>query len=340
MKIRCIDKVNPPCRRCRSLDLTCSFNAANVAIRPVREKHELVAWSLIELSACSSRVSTLESEMKEMRATLWNVTSLLHRVLGTTSTSPLSGRQTATEPPADPSSTAHAPPPLDVIEQAVTSAPERALTLAEWAKTVDTEASVRAQPSLDLESRDQPVGPSPSSSHLPPLLAPAESHTEGAESLGQHRQSSEEEDFLTAAATRAPMQDVLLEDETMRLRSDGHWGEVNTSRRLGHDGSLRKRQWSPDEVNERPIKQSRLETGDLVFPRDQELPSVVRRGDLTGAYPDPVELGVCSEQEGIRLFNLCVCQCVSRHTYDLHSFFEGASAYLPVYDPSQDTWTE
>lgn len=147
--------------------------------------------------------------------------------------------------------------------------------------------------------------------------------------------SREEDDYLFEAATGAPFKGLLYRDERERERA-------KRRRARGNDGN------DSDSEVEAPVRKRR---GSLSLVGGSQRLSTTKQSQslLTslGGRPvasggsgrlqdfldrsepsaetvaDPIELGFCTEEQG-------------RHLLDL--YYQGAHAFLPVFDPVTDTW--
>ncbi|WOO78134.1 uncharacterized protein LOC62_01G001684 [Vanrija pseudolonga] len=119
--------------------------------------------------------------------------------------------------------------------------------------------------------------------------------------------SEEDDDYLVDAANGASMKQIIYHDEEERLRRQ----ESLSSPGTGTGPSPNERRESDT------MRAMRLAR------REKNNPIPTQRGDLLQDFADPVLLGYLTEQEG-------------RHLFDL--YFQGAHAFLPVFDAEKDTW--
>ncbi|WVW85180.1 hypothetical protein I302_107218 [Kwoniella bestiolae CBS 10118] len=258
------------------------------------------------------RVSALEDEFENLRAQMRNIGTLLKRALGPSSPSSNPGKRsrqdsslesnvlslTANRHLASPSSMNA----LDTFARSQTAAvqPE---TLDQWVQNLGAEQSALT---AEVNSPTDPID-SLFMRKTTPSAPPQDTSALETSFPGPSQQdtSEEEDDFLGAASTAAPAKDVFEEDEAVRLRIEGRWDESFDSTRAGHAD----RRDHEEDGHKGRQKQSMIS----------------RRGNFMGAYPDPILLGLCEENEGKQLFDL---------------FFEGAAVYLPLFDPRFDTWDD
>jgi hypothetical protein len=73
MKIRCIDKDSPPCKRCRNMSLACSFDPAQIVSE--RDPRRYRNW--LKDGAHCSRIDDLEGQMAGVNSKLDGIASLL-----------------------------------------------------------------------------------------------------------------------------------------------------------------------------------------------------------------------------------------------------------------------
>lgn len=91
----------------------------------------------------------------------------------------------------------------------------------------------------------------------------------------------EEDDFLIDAGTGAPMKSLLYQDEEARLRHERRSQSISAG----------------------PAPNEPLGT-EVAYAQRPEIPIPTRRGQLLQSFPDPVDLGYCTESEGRHMFDL------------------------------------
>lgn len=111
-------------------------------------------------------------------------------------------------------------------------------------------------------------------------------------------------------------------EEAERLRTEGHAAARSNDVDLHNDGQPG---WSSR-------KRPRTEHGS---PYGNEAGLVQAKGDVSKTFKSPVELGFCSEEVGRQLYN----EWVGNATLELiDSYFHHSHQFMPVLDPSEDTW--
>lgn len=143
-------------------------------------------------------------------------------------------------------------------------------------------------------SYDQPVPSGVAGAALPDVVSrqvrTVEAGAQHPQSPGPHLEQDDHDqdndDFLLDAATGAPMKDILYRDEEERLRQESML-PTHTRPRV----NLVDKGRSADTRVHDPFRRIGV-------------PIPVQRGDRLRDFPDPIQLGHCSEQEGRRLFDL------------------------------------
>nr|XP_019050106.1 hypothetical protein I302_00527 [Kwoniella bestiolae CBS 10118]OCF29036.1 hypothetical protein I302_00527 [Kwoniella bestiolae CBS 10118] len=199
---------------------------------------------------------------------------------------------------------------LDAAAPGVTAPPDSVAIspLEQWVQQLSNDGP---------SSLVHPIPPHPN--HTQSLLGDLGAIEEGSEADGSTTEDDKElPEGEGEVEGLSMMREMLRREERRRLRADGHLtisddpvspknrstvgGQAGTDL-MGHDdaqGLTKKRKRSHHQNNERS---------------DVSTPSVKSM--------DPMVKGICSELHGKQLFDL---------------FFKGAHAFIPVYDPSTDTW--
>ncbi|KAL1407989.1 hypothetical protein Q8F55_004786 [Vanrija albida] len=138
-----------------------------------------------------------------------------------------------------------------------------------------------------------------------PSVKPAAARASGNEARRVAEESADEDNDDDLKAS--PMRHIIYHEEEERRRTQEASGTRST---LEHDDG-------------RPPANP---LNSLLFQRDDLQPH---------EFPDPVQRGFCSEQEGRHLFEMCVARGAGQAD---DRYFQGAHAFLPVFDPMYDTW--
>lgn len=131
--------------------------------------------------------------------------------------------------------------------------------------------------------------------------------------------SEEDDDYLVDAANGASMKQIIYHDEEERLRRQE---SLSSPGGTGTGPSPNERRESDTHMRARLAR------------REKNNPIPTQRGDLLQEFGDPVLLGYLTEQEGRHLFDLCVAAPAKADK----RYFQGAHAFLPVFDKEKDTW--
>ncbi|ORY28943.1 hypothetical protein BCR39DRAFT_180451 [Naematelia encephala] len=250
MKIRCVDRSSPPCRRCSTMGIQCEFTSDQTSSHRVKSNQD--------------RIANLELQMGKVHNGMLHMEKLLRRLVdedsSKTSSSPVDW---------------HAPLPT---------------TLDEW-----VDSNIPSNPTTLFQ------GPSLSVQIEEPTIDDLQERSSNGDVSRRGEEEDDDDDFLLEAAMGAPMRDLLHKDEDERLRQETHPFSMISST-ISAESSWR--------------------TNTNLIKRIHE-PIPTQRGDLLQSYPDPIDLGFCTEEEGRRLFGL---------------FFQGAHAFVPIFDPVSDTW--
>ncbi|KAL1407973.1 hypothetical protein Q8F55_004770 [Vanrija albida] len=283
MKIRCVDRADPPCRRCRTTGSKCEFTLDSYP-SPYRIKTN------------QARVIQMEQRMDNVEKIVRNMEGMMRRFMES------QGKTT----------------PRSLASPSVSvSASQPPTTLDDWVMS----ASSRADDDLRAVTHDK------SAEHALPTTVDEDLPDDGRSGSG----SRDEDDYLFDAATGAPFKGLLYHDERERLRAKRRreQGGESDSEEL----PARKRAGSPSLLGASQRLSSTKQSQSLltslggrpvVSGGSGRLQDFMDRAEPTvDPAADPIELGFCSEDEG-------------RHLLEL--YYQGAHAFLPVFDPATDTW--
>jgi hypothetical protein len=111
--------------------------------------------------------------------------------------------------------------------------------------------------------------------------------------------NSEEDDPLVSAVRNEPFRMMTNREENRRLRQEGH---------AAHKASSSQYANTPSDTydDSRKSKRARTTPGDSAF----DAAGLVRKkGDTSGTFLDPVQLGFLTEEQGRQMFDQCVYLC-------------------------------
>lgn len=143
----------------------------------------------------------------------------------------------------------------------------------------------------------------------------------GSVAEGSEMSSEDERDHTVEEETKEGlsfMRDMLRSEEKKRLHADGHWDSPGEPGLSSHRD---QEHIAADDRGHRAEPDGRLRNARLKRKRganDWEPPEWLPAG-----MRDPIDLGFCSEAQGRNLFDM---------------FFQGAHSFMPVFDPSRDSW--
>ncbi|KAK8861759.1 hypothetical protein IAR55_002582 [Kwoniella newhampshirensis] len=248
-----------------------------------------------------NKVVALETQMQQVQNSLQNVTHLLQRVVA-------AGLPAVTTIPVRPAPAENTSHSLSLPN--TESSLEQIRSLEQWVQQIHTNNTTASTTStihvpLSVTNPVNQVRPRPqpsSTSHSGYRLSDEEGS--GESSTGEGADGSGEEGGLSL------MRDMLRKEESARLRADGH---------LSH----RERESNSSSHSEQPDDLREVNLMGRKRKRSSTRAAVLQRGTTRRSLSDPVDLGLCDEVQGKELFDL---------------FFQGAHSFMPVYDPSQDTW--
>ncbi|KAK4686593.1 hypothetical protein P7C73_g3535, partial [Tremellales sp. Uapishka_1] len=263
----------------------------------------------------ATKVHTLENQMQKVQSSLDNVISLLHRVLPQ-DLSVLQGAAASTGP--DPRSITQQHPYTSA--GSTVRSPSRSIAITSTSRTSHVLPPQKSptQPILTLEQWVQQVESMEGSNQLLPLSpTTAVSHGLLSQSLGQNTSVEDDEEYEREAIFPFMTTNMLREEETARLRADGRLKREESPLISDTWGPRHGRlldDWSGESSRSRGRKRKRE-----AYSHDR----VTQRGTMSTSVLDAVDIGLCTEAEGRELFRL---------------FFHGSHSFMPVFDPSEDTW--
>ncbi|WOO78127.1 uncharacterized protein LOC62_01G001680 [Vanrija pseudolonga] len=244
MKIRCIDRANPPCRRCATMDIPCTFTLESTP-------------SSYRIKSNQDRVAHLENQMDVVQSSMKNVEAMLRTLVeaktgsGSASAaskqSPRSGSSYRSGSAAPTATSTPIPPDLPPPG---------------WAQLTASSASPHAG------SNSTP------GSAMPASAVRRGSAPQQAERAGAPEESEDEDD--DEALKASPMRHIIYHEEEERRRTQ----EVSGTR---------------STLDDDDGKPPAYPLNSLLFQRDDLQPH---------EYPDPVQRGFCTEQEGRHLFEI------------------------------------
>ncbi|WOO78147.1 uncharacterized protein LOC62_01G001697 [Vanrija pseudolonga] len=288
MKIRCVDRADPPCRRCRTTGSKCEFTLESYP-SPYRIKTN------------QARVIQIEQRMDNVEKVVRSMEGMMRRFVESQV-----GKSTGSASPAS------VRPPT---------------TLDDWVLSAE---SSRVDEDLgstrdNHEETEDPVGGSVGIQHA----------GDPEDSRSGSGTSRDEDDYLFEASTGAPFKGLLYRDErererAKRRRARGNEGNDSDSE---VEAPVRKRRGSLSLVGGSQRLSSTKQSQSLLTSLggrpvasggSGRLQDFLDRAEPSAeTVSDPIELGFCTEEQG-------------RHLLDL--YYQGAHAFLPVFDPVTDTW--
>ncbi|WWC68880.1 uncharacterized protein I206_102816 [Kwoniella pini CBS 10737] len=161
-------------------------------------------------------------------------------------------------------------------------------------------------------------------SHVETLTASHDDRRdENLDTIEEHSESSSSTDGDKEHPERdmegmSMMREMLKREERKRLRADGHLPAESVSPKdTTVFNNLQQKGSKPFGVS--PVGEGALQT------KKRKRSNDVPASDVfpTSISLDPIARGICTESHGRQLFDL---------------FFRGAHAFIPVYDPTTDTW--
>ncbi|OWZ63969.1 hypothetical protein AYX14_00154 [Cryptococcus neoformans] len=251
-----------------------------------------------------NKVVALEDQMQHVQSNLENVVSLLLRLAPTALPA---GSQVSTNParhniaqPGSNGSHNHVQTPSSGLCE--TSEQRPVSSLEQWVQQIAGNAS---STTADLQQQS----------------VPQDRTAGGSTAEGSEMSSEDERDHTVEEETKEGlcfMRDMLRSEERKRLHADGHWDSprepgLSSHRDQEHitaDGRADRAE--PDGCLRNLRLKRKRGANDLGSP--DRLPAKMR---------DPINLGFCSEAQGKDLFDM---------------FFRGAHSFMPVFDPSRDSW--
>ncbi|WWD16319.1 hypothetical protein CI109_100745 [Kwoniella shandongensis] len=258
-----------------------------------------------------NKVLALENQMQQVQNSLQNVTHLLQRVVATSA--PLSAIGGGVGRPGAAQRQDLSPHSLPFPESSL----QQVRSLEQWVQQISTSSSSQPLPSISNPSRQTAaadrVPATTATARSQDFSVSGEEEDDGGGDDSLTDNAGEEEDTLAEGGLLL-MRDMLRKEESARLRADGHLHHPRGGERGGNAnlvrGNIGRTDSYPLEGRKRRRTSSTRET-------------VLQRGTTRGSLSDPVDLGMCDEVQGKELFDL---------------FFQGAHSFMPVYDPSEDTW--
>lgn len=251
-----------------------------------------------------NKVVALEDQMQHVQSNLENVVSLLLRLAPTALPA---GSQVSTDPARH-----NIPQPglggsnnnvqTHLAGFCETSEQRPVSSLEQWVQQIAGDA---ASPTVDLQQQ----------------FVPQDRTVGGSTAEGSEISSEDERDHTVEEETKEGltfMRDMLRSEEKKRLHADGHWKSPIESGLSSHrdqehiTADDRGHRTETDDRLRNPCLKRKRSANDWE-PSDRS-PARVR---------DPIHLGLCSEAQGKELFDL---------------FFQVAHSFIPVFDPSKDSW--
>ncbi|WOO83172.1 Protein priB [Vanrija pseudolonga] len=274
MKIRCIDKENPPCKRCRNMKLECKF-------APVVVRMRLPGEDIGDTS--KSRLDLLEGQVSNMNRKLDDISTFLLRMPMAQSTSAPAAPAPAPAPaPTGPrSQSADGSSPRYDQRQSAERSPSNSNLIARQSSWATSTHHLKSTPSVVYANSTPSDTMGAPSDHY--RTAPTRSPLSRAP-----RSNSEEDDPLESAVRMEAFRGLTDREEEVRLRDEGG-GAIDESEGLHYRPTLHP------NSSLRSTKRRRALDDDgwsQHSPKDK-----MRQGT------DPIELGLCSESEGKELFD-------------------------------------
>jgi hypothetical protein len=141
--------------------------------------------------------------------------------------------------------------------------------------------------------------------------------------------NSEEDDPLVSAVRNEPFRMMTNREENRRLRQEGHAAAP----------SSHYENTPSDYDDSRKSKRAKTTPGDSAYDAAGRL--VRKKGDTSGMFLDPVQLGFVTEEQGramfdqyVQAFQLQRDKCGYAH----FRYMRYSHPFIPVMDPIYDTW--
>ncbi|GFZ45445.1 hypothetical protein JCM24511_03171 [Saitozyma sp. JCM 24511] len=357
MKIRCIGKDNPPCRRCGAFDLQCTFSRnKRRRLLPAHEGED-ASSAVIEPDG-SQRLRQLEGQMEAVQTGLQEILNWQRsfmRVQGTIAASePVDGHEpligslsggNMSMSTFEPGTGAVVPAVSGGLAIGGESSGEQQSgsihsPLVDWPTLGSAPPKPDSRGVLSPKIHEHPAAfePQPRSTRS---VAPVPTmHTSTGQAELQHQAprsptSSEidDEDPVAAAASMAPLRLMLSSAEQARLTAENLRPRHETTSPLSRPGispgnhsnsATRRHPFNFDTTPQVAVSPDHsTSVSHATLGHDDDEGVLHRRGALAREFADPVSLGFCSEQEAERLYN---------------SYFANSHIYIPLYDPAFDTF--